>query len=540
MKWSCKVCRYNATTRGDLLQHYRLQHWPSGTSVACLHLDCPCSFKTWTALRTHLSRYHTQDEDRKPEVILSLKCVLCSSIYTNEKEYFQHLGNHLKSHETTECVFIGCAFKTNIYGTFFTHKSRKHNPHSLEDFKPDVIGKHQTLPNETDLIVSDQTCEDTGPNQSTESSKEIIRTIGSLLLKLESVYNVSSKCIDELVEELNFICTASAPVIQQVVHRSLEKYSCAVEEDVVTELVEELCKSHPLSSALGVNGPFGSSFKRKKYLKEHFDIVEPVEYILNSHEKLSFQYVPLLQTLQHILAKKYLADAVLKILPCTSTQYESYQNGTHFKNNEFFSEEPRISLILYIDDFEVCNPLGTSRKKHKITGVYWALANAPPEVRSTLTAIHLSILCKAVDVKRFGYEAILEPLLKELSVLEQEGVFVPKHRQRLQEVFPNLKLTPKHHYLEHYPALIEAFGPLVNVWTMRFEAKHRFFKRVVRFTGNFKNVLLSLSTKHQMMMAYHWQRNTSMSALSVSKVSSVPLEVLDGRIQESVKELFLN
>lgn len=30
-----------------------------------------------------------------------------------------------------------------------------------------------------------------------------------------------------------------------------------------------------------------------------------------------------------------------------------------------------------------------------------------------------------MDVKRFGYEAILEPLLKDISVLEQEGVFVP-------------------------------------------------------------------------------------------------------------------
>lgn len=205
----------------------------------------------WTAFRTHLSRYHTQDEARKSEVILSLKCVLCLSIYTSEKEYFKHLGNYLKSHKSTECVFIGCALKTNIYGTFFTHKSRKHNPHSLKDFKPDIIGKHYSLQKEPDLIVSDNNCEDSGPSQSIDASEEIIRTIGSLLLKLESVHFVSSNCIDELVEELNFICTSSAPVFKQVVHRSLEKHSCAVEEDVVAELVEELCKSHPLSSALG-------------------------------------------------------------------------------------------------------------------------------------------------------------------------------------------------------------------------------------------------------------------------------------------------
>lgn len=36
----------------------------------------------------------------------------------------------------------------------------------------------------------------------------------------------------------------------------------------------------------------------------------------------------------------------------------------------------------------------------------------------------MAILCKVVDVKRFGYDVVFEPLLKELSVLEDEGVFV--------------------------------------------------------------------------------------------------------------------
>ena len=69
----------------------------------------------------------------------------------------------------------------------------------------------------------------------------------------------------------------------------------------------------------------------------------------------------------------------------------------------FFSvEEDRYSLILYIDDFEVCNPLGTSRKKHKVTAVYWVLGNIPAQFRSTLASIYLTILCKAEDTKQFG------------------------------------------------------------------------------------------------------------------------------------------
>lgn len=52
---------------------------------------------------------------------------------------------------------------------------------------------------------------------------------------------------------------------------------------------------------------------------------------------------------------------------------------------------------------------------------------------------------------------------------------ISEHGKRYQELFPNVKLLPKHHYLEHYPKLIQLFGPLVGFWTMRFEAKHSFF-----------------------------------------------------------------
>ena len=81
---------------------------------------------------------------------------------------------------------------------------------------------------------------------------------------------------------------------------------------------------------------------------------------------------------------------------------------------------------------------------------------------------------------------------------------ISDHRQGLQSVFPDFRLQPKHHYVEHYPELTKCFGPLDHLWTMRFEGKHRFFKRVIHNTHNFKNVLKTLATRHQHMMAYHF------------------------------------
>ncbi|KAG7514289.1 hypothetical protein JOB18_029822 [Solea senegalensis] len=88
-------------------------------------------------------------------------------------------------------------------------------------------------------------------------------------------------------------------------------YNCAV-EDIANELVEELCKSHPTSKALGEDGPFGSVYKMRQYFKTQFEFVQPVEYILDSQDNLSYQYVPLLQTLEHVLTNKNIANEVLK------------------------------------------------------------------------------------------------------------------------------------------------------------------------------------------------------------------------------------
>lgn len=81
-------------------------------------------------------------------------------------------------------------------------------------------------------------------------------------------------------------------------------------------------------------------------------------------------------------------------------------------------------MILYVDDFEICNPLGTSRKKPKIVALYWILGNLPPDFQSLLSSIHLAALINSNNVK--VYDKVLEPLTSDLITLEQNGVFVSK------------------------------------------------------------------------------------------------------------------
>ena len=43
------------------------------------------------------------------------------------------------------------------------------------------------------------------------------------------------------------------------------------------------------------------------------------------------------------------------------------------------------------------------------------------------------------------------------------------------------------------------FGPLINHWTTRFEAKHKYLSNTM---GNFKNICYSLAIRHQLYQCY--------------------------------------
>ena len=110
-----------------------------------------------------------------------------------------------------------------------------------------------------------------------------------------------------------------------------------------------------------------------------------------------------------------------------------YSDGSYYKSNILFSgKHSSVQLVLYYDEFEVVNPLGSKRGKQKLAAVYTALGNVPAFQRSELNCIQLCILCPVVDVKEFGINRIFEPLVFDIKILEQEGVHVESLSQKLK------------------------------------------------------------------------------------------------------------
>ncbi|CAN8028827.1 unnamed protein product [Ixodes persulcatus] len=84
-------------------------------------------------------------------------------------------------------------------------------------------------------------------------------------------------------------------------------------------------------------------------------------------------------------------------------------------------QQSTIFLLLYTDELELNNPLGSAVGKHKILLVYFSILNIHPRHRSKLSSIHLLIIARYSMVTDFGLKVLLEPLIKDLNILRTHG-----------------------------------------------------------------------------------------------------------------------
>lgn len=100
--------------------------------------------------------------------------------------------------------------------------------------------------------------------------------------------------------------------------------------------------------------------------------------------------------------------------------------------------------------------------------------------------------------------------------------------------FPDQALKPKHHFLCHYPSLMIKFGPLIHLWTLRFESKHSYFKRCARAVKNFLNLSHSLAQKHQMLQAYYSAGSLFTEDAILEKCTELSLTLISSNMKQTL------
>lgn len=116
-------------------------------------------------------------------------------------------------------------------------------------------------------------------------------------------------------------------------------------------------------------------------------------------------------------------------------------------------------------------------------------------------------LCEVMDI------------LFSTVISQEDTVYVVQlihdHHALFLELFPDRHLKPKHHFLCHYAVAFKEIGPLSHFWTMRFEAKHNFVRRLSHIICNFRNVAKTLAFRSQMQLCHSIMCKHTMSERSI-------------------------
>ncbi|XP_055851835.1 uncharacterized protein LOC129916077 [Episyrphus balteatus] len=93
----------------------------------------------------------------------------------------------------------------------------------------------------------------------------------------------------------------------------------------------------------------------------------------------------------------------------------------------------------------------------------------------------------------------------QTSILLVESLrnMIEKHLRCIVEQF-QISLLPKHHFLTHYCRVIQNMGPLINMSTCRYEAKHRYFTKLNASLNNYINICKTLAVRHQQYFFHNW------------------------------------
>lgn len=113
----------------------------------------------------------------------------------------------------------------------------------------------------------------------------------------------------------------------------------------------------------------------------------------------------------------------LNYLSQQSNHFEHFVQGKLWKAKvSMYANKIVVPYFLYLDDFEINNPLGSHATVQSVCGVYYSFPVL--ENCSKLDNIFVAAFIKSTDLKQYGNDLSLQCLINELNSLEVDGVLI--------------------------------------------------------------------------------------------------------------------
>ena len=340
--------------------------------------------------------------------------------------------------ETIMCSQNGCERTFSSSTKNFTrHLEREHDEGQYDDATANYQGD-----NEDEVHVDGELSDDSDSDHDIPEDEiwdnfgeeEVKEKVSMLIASLLGSSSIPQSTVTSIVQNAASLFNDVSSYTSYRIKRFAHEAGIHEDDDNFKALLTDLAT---------VSCPFkevDTSYKQRKFFVNSDGFVEPHELPLGAgyfpcnnpltgnvqqvRKQVTFQYVPIKNLLKMVLEHTDLLSIAAKYSPSTDDLMRDLHDGEHCKGSEFLSSPSTIRLIVYIDDFEVTNPLSPKAGIHKLGAVYCTISNVPPQYRSTLSNILLVMLFNSGDAKLYGYSAVFKQFITDLKSLEAEGIHI--------------------------------------------------------------------------------------------------------------------
>lgn len=258
--------------------------------------------------------------------------------------------------------------------------------------------------------------------------KCVVQSSLSFIGKLYSNYSITRSTVQNIILDINNIFSEPLEILQE---KTLP-YIPDNEKEEFMNIFQVLL--NPFEN-------LNSEYLRLKYLSssEYFFPVQSLFIGQRRNDKkvnntiivdmadCHIQYVPVQQTLKAFLEIPTVYDSIMAYILEVSNEpviSNIMQGQLWAEIKTKFDSKLVLPIFLYMDDFEVGNPLGSHAGVHKIGALYFSLACLPPECSSQLENIFLASFHHSSDLKLFGNRAVFNRVIEDFKYLYKHGLTI--------------------------------------------------------------------------------------------------------------------
>lgn len=230
--------------------------------------------------------------------------------------------------------------------------------------------------------------------------------------------------VQDMVQHTTDLCQSYASTLQQ----HIDQLKVAIKENQPEKVINKLEKT-----VNSLSKPFSGLETEHKRMREFekMGMVKSETHVVGTRYEThkgvrelvdnTYEYVSVVETIKKLVDDQRvdLSNREGKAKQSNDGRViRTFEDGLRYKKNTLLQEHPdTLQIVLYHDDIELANPLGSKAGVNKMTMMYMSIRKQ--HLPCQLADIHLVMSAHAADVKEFGFSKLMNPLLYDLKLLEE-------------------------------------------------------------------------------------------------------------------------